>query len=136
MEAEGYFDAALALQISASKLFHFFDSPLGKQLISAETILREFKFSILDNAEKYMDGLDGEEVLLQGVVDCAFIEDGQITVIDFKTDRVNDNTIESVAHGYFPQVNAYAHSLGRIFQMPIQNAYLYFFETNSLISVI
>ena len=133
---EGYLDTELASRISVSKIYQFFSSPVGKQLISAHKTLREFKFSILDNASKYFEGLSDEEVLLQGVVDCAFFDADGIVIIDFKTDRVNESTIDAVAKGYFPQVKAYARSLGKIYQMPVNHAYLYFFETDSFITVI
>ena len=49
---------------------------------------REFKFSILMPAADYGPGLEGEEVLLQGVVDCWFDGLEGITVLDFKSDRI------------------------------------------------
>lgn len=33
------------------------------------------------------EDLTGEKLLLQGVVDCCFMEEDGITVLDFKTDR-------------------------------------------------
>ena len=32
----------------------------------------------------------GETVMIQGIVDCAFIENGKMIIVDYKTDRVRD----------------------------------------------
>lgn len=51
-------------------------------------MLREFKFSILADGRILQEDLTGEKLLLQGDVDCCFMEEDGITVLDFKTDRV------------------------------------------------
>ena len=89
-----------------------------------------YKFSILDDGEKYGSGLEGERVLLQGVVDCALLEPDGITVLDFKTDRVTEETLPQVAARYRLQLETYAEALARIFQQPIKAKYLYFFHLN------
>ncbi|MBO5130035.1 MAG: helicase-exonuclease AddAB subunit AddA [Oscillospiraceae bacterium] len=112
------------------RIFKFFSSEIGGQLCSGRSHLREFKFSILDDAGQYGEGLKGEEVLLQGVVDCALLEDDGITVIDFKTDYVTEATLEKVASRYRPQVETYAHALSRIYGRKIKGTFLYFFRLN------
>ena len=112
----------------ARRIAKFFESDLGRKLQTGNCVLREFKFSILDDAEKYGKGLAGEEVLLQGVVDCALIEDDGITIVDFKTDRVTEETVSSAAMGYADQVNTYAEALSRIYRLPIKAKLLYFFN--------
>ena len=114
--------------VECSKIARFFESDVGKKLQSSERVLREFKFSILDDAEKYAPGLAGEQVLLQGVVDCALVEEDGITVIDFKTDRVTEETIGNAAMGYSAQVETYADALSRIYSLPIKEKLLYFFQ--------
>ena len=106
----------------------FFDTQLGQKLRSGAAHLREFKFSILDNGANYGPGLEEEQVLLQGVVDCAILEDAGITVIDFKTDAVTEETLSAVTARYAPQVQTYAHALSRIYGKPVCGAYLYYFR--------
>ena len=89
-----------------------------------DQLLREFKFSILDNASDYASGLEDEKVLLQGVVDCALIEADGITIVDFKTDRVTKDSLPSLTAHYRPQVETYAQALERIFEMPVKRKYL------------
>ena len=105
-------------------------------LRNSRNIIREFKFSILDDAEKYGDNLSGEKILLQGVVDCAVIEDDGITVLDFKTDRVTDDTVDKAVSLYRPQVTAYAEALSKIYEKDIKSAQLYFFALNRFVKII
>ncbi len=122
--------------IDCRKIATFFTSDLGCKLCSAPEVIREFKFSILDDGIRYDPALDGEKVLLQGVVDCAMIEEDGITVIDFKTDYVSEDTVMNRAQHYVPQVEAYAQALERIYQKPIKKAVLYFFHLDRSVNVI
>ena len=117
------------------KIAAFFASQIGQKLRSGTEYLREFKFSILDDGTAYGEGLEGEEVLLQGVVDCALLEADGITVVDFKTDYVTEETLEQLAERYRPQVETYAHALSRIYGMPIKASYLYVFHLDRFVSV-
>ena len=122
--------------INCKKIAAFFDSPLGQKLRAAEEVIREFKFSILDDGIRYDAELEGEKVLLQGVVDCAVIGTDGITVIDFKTDYVTEETVEDRARYYAPQVQAYAQALERIYQKPVVKAALYFFHLDRTVNVV
>jgi ATP-dependent helicase/nuclease subunit A len=121
--------------IDREKILRFFASDLGTKLRKHDNVLREFKFSILNDAGQYADGLDGEKVLLQGVVDCALLEDDGIIVIDFKTDYVTDDSIEIVVDRYRSQIGAYAEALSRIYQMPVKDKYLYLFHLDRFVQV-
>jgi ATP-dependent helicase/nuclease subunit A len=121
--------------VNAQAITDFFATDLGQKLRHNPNVLREFKFSILDDGENFDPSLRGEKILLQGVVDCALLEDDGITVVDFKTDKVTEATLpDRVAH-YTPQVLAYADALSRIYQKPIKQTLLYFFSLNRFISV-
>ena len=124
---EGFLDEAQGKLIPCEKIARFFATDLGRKLREGE-VLREFKFSILDDASSYGDGLEGERVLLQGVVDCALVEPDGITVVDFKTDYLTPETIDAVTARYKPQVDTYADALERIFRKPIKGKALYYFH--------
>ena len=79
--------------VDCKKIAAFFATDIGQKLRSGTSCLREFKFSILDDGNHYGDGLEDEQVLLQGVVDCALLEADGITVLDFKTDFVTEDTV-------------------------------------------
>ncbi len=121
--------------VNCEKLAQFFQSGIGSKLRAGTPYLREFKFSILDDGRHYGDGLEGEQVLLQGVVDCALLEDGGITVIDFKTDYVTEDTLPAVTERYRPQVEVYGDALSRIYEKPILAKYLYFFHMDRFVQL-
>ena len=107
----------------------FFQSELGRELMASVSLRREFKFSILVPARQYIPTApEGEEVLLQGVVDCYFETLEGITVVDFKTDRVTDKTLRERAENYRPQLEAYSNALAEITGKPVVRRALWFFH--------
>jgi len=136
MAEEQLISAEQAELVDCEKLLAFFTSPIGKKLRNSKEVLREFKFSLLDAADRYYPDTAGEQVLLQGVVDCAIVEEDGITVLDFKTDYVTDETLKTVADRYTAQVKAYAQALERIYEKPVKSALLYLFTINEFVSVI
>ncbi len=121
--------------VRCEKIAAFFATELGAKLRTSQSVLREFKFSILDHGEDYGPGLEGEQVLLQGVVDCALLEADGITIVDFKTDFVTEQTVVGVSERYRPQVEAYADALARIYGMDVKKRYLYFFHLDRFLEV-
>ena len=121
--------------VSCQKLARFFASDIGRKLQCGTKYLREFKFSILDDGKHYAQDLEGEQVLLQGVVDCALLEEDGITVLDFKTDYVTEETLYTVTEHYRPQVETYAEALSRIYRKSIKAKYLYFFRLDRFVEV-
>lgn len=121
--------------VDPQMIANLFDTDLGHKLRISDNLLREFKFSVLVDAQDYVPGLCDEQVLLQGVVDCALVEPDGITVLDFKTDRVTDKTLPDVLDGYNMQVTAYARALEKIYRLPVKSAWLYFFRLNRFVQV-
>ena len=114
-------------KINRRQLETLFASPLGLRLRAGTNALREFKFSILQDAAPLGAGLEGEQILLQGVVDCALLEEAGITIVDFKTDRVNETTLAAAVERYRPQVDVYAQAMERIYGKKVIEKILYFF---------
>ena len=126
--SEGFLTEEQGSLVNCEKIASFFATEIGRRFRSGCDHLREFKFSILDDGCNYGEGLEGEQVLLQGVVDCALLEDDGITVVDFKTDYVTESTIDAVSRRYRPQVETYADALSRIYASPVKEKLLYFFH--------
>jgi ATP-dependent helicase/nuclease subunit A len=121
--------------VSREDIAAFFQSDLGIRLRKGAEHLREFKFSILDDASKYEHAADGEQVLLQGVVDCAIVDEDGIIIIDFKTDKVTEEDLEAVTNRYRPQVETYAEALSRIYKKPVKASKLWFFRLKRFVDV-
>ena len=136
LTAQGLITRQQADSIELSSVTAFLQSDLGKQLRSHPNVIREFQFSILEDASLLDPDLQGEQILMQGVVDCAIIDCDGITVIDFKTDRVTEQTVEAAVNRYRQQVRVYARALGRIYGLPVKSAVLYFFALDRAVSVI
>ena len=131
----GFITPESAAMANRRHILAFFETEIGQKLRSGADYVREFKFSILDDGENYGEGLQGEQVLLQGVVDCAVIEDDGISIIDFKTDYVTEETLQSLADHYGIQVQTYAQAMSRIYGKPVKASYLYFFRLNRFVPV-
>ncbi len=115
-----------AAAIRVGQIYRFFASETGQRLRRAEQVVREFRFSLLMPASRYFSEGAEEEVLLQGVIDCFFEEAGKLTILDYKTDFINDDNLESKIQTYLPQLRAYRDALERILGKPVSGAILYF----------
>ena len=119
-----------------AKIAAFFNSSLGREMMASTSLHRECKFSLLAPAGDYWPGAgEGEQVLLQGVVDCWFETLEGITVVDFKTDRVGPATIRERAEEYRPQLTAYSQALERIVGRPVVRRALWFFAADRAVEL-
>ncbi|MDR1598792.1 MAG: UvrD-helicase domain-containing protein [Oscillospiraceae bacterium] len=108
-----------AQSIALQPLYLFYSSDIGKRLIAAKEVRREWAFNLLD---------ENRRALVQGVVDCAFMTDGGWTLIDYKSDRADD--LDALAKRYAPQVRMYADALRRITGRPVCEQALYMLSYN------
>ncbi len=121
--------------VMPEKMTAFVCSPIGRRVLSAEKVWRELKFSLLTDASAYFKQAEGEKILLQGVVDCCILENGKLTVIDFKTDRVSKNTVHDRAREYAAQLSAYAEAMERMLGYPVKEKLLYFFSVSDAVGI-
>lgn len=112
--------------VDTGSILRLFSSPLGRRIMSADARKREFKFSLLCPAEKFFPGGEGESVLMQGVIDCMIEEAGELTIIDYKTDRVRGEETAERAQTYSKQLEAYAYAAQRMTGKPVRECVLYF----------
>ena len=122
-----YWTPEQAEAVDCEKIVRLFQGPFGKRILNAQEPKREFKFSILTDAGAYDPAAAGEQVMLQGVVDCFWEEADGIVLVDFKTDRTPDGP-QACAARYCAQLNAYAKALTRIYGAPVKEKILYFFS--------
>ena len=122
--------------VDARAIQSLFASPLGQRMRQAPALHREFKFSLLCDAQSLCGTGAGEELLLQGVVDCYLEEEDGLTVIDYKTDRLK-NRAEALqrAEHYRPQIAAYAAALERICGKRVKESVLYFLSVGEAVEI-
>ena len=128
LEAKGILRPEQAKGVDARQVAGFFASPAGELMRSGDRVLREFKFSLLCPASDYFSGGGEDEVLLQGVIDCAVEKDGVWTIIDYKTDNVTADTLADRGALYASQVQAYTRAMETITGMPVTKTILYFLK--------
>lgn len=114
--------------LNIGQLRTFFGTELYKRMKKSGEIRREQKFLV----KKCDTGLDDERLMeynkdsmLQGIADCMFEENGEIILVDYKTDRVDDEG--TLLSRYDLQLKLYGAALGRIFGKRVREAYLYSF---------
>ena len=109
-------------------IVRFLRSDLAARIRKSKQVEREYRFSLLRPVRDF-SSLDADDsVLLQGVVDCFFEEDGELVVVDFKTDRIGRTQIEERAEHYRPQLEAYSMALMRVMGKKVREKVLYFFS--------
>lgn len=109
-------------------IVRFLRSDLAVRIRKSEQVEREYRFSLLRPVRDF-SSLDADDsVLLQGVVDCFFEEDGELVVVDFKTDHVSCAQLDERAEHYRPQLEAYSMALTRVMGKKVKEKVLYFFS--------
>ncbi len=122
--------------VDLTAIRRFLASPLAEELRRADSVQREYRFSILVPASEYFpQAAAGEELLLQGVVDLFAQTPEGVTVVDFKTDYVTAETLAEKTAYYRPQLTAYSAALARILDRPVVRRVLYFFRTGDAVEV-
>jgi ATP-dependent helicase/nuclease subunit A len=120
-------DAAV---ISAKQVAGFFASPLGKRLLESSTVERELEFNCRIPASELLDVQSGEPVLLQGVIDCCFLEDDAWVLIDYKTDYIAPNvSLAEAAQKHARQISLYARALQILTKKPVKECHIHFLRT-------
>ena len=120
------------------KLAAFLESEVGFRLRRAETVRREWPFNVMLRAEEALTPEEAgrfaqEELLVQGAIDCCFVEDGAWILLDYKTDRTDD--MDALRAHYTKQLHVYALALERITGMPVRQRILCLIASNQVLEV-
>ena len=128
-------DEGKAVNIGAAK--RFFMSPLAERIFASDNVMREKKFAALFPAKFFYPELTGEaaeeKIVVQGIADCVFVEDGELVIVDYKTDTGVD--AEALLDRYSAQLEIYREALSQALGMPVKETLLYSFFMNSTVKV-
>ena len=123
----GYLTRAQADSIDAARAEAFINSPLVDRALKAERVYKEYRFSVRMPADILSADADeaarGESVVLQGAVDLAFVEDGGLVIVDYKTDRVKDPN--DLVGAYSVQLSLYRAAMEQCLCMPVRECVIY-----------
>ncbi|MBE6769672.1 MAG: helicase-exonuclease AddAB subunit AddA [Ruminococcaceae bacterium] len=116
--------------VDREKVSKFLSSELCKRIIASNFIRKEMRFLTERPASEISPELSSkfadENIVIQGAVDCLFEENGEIVVVDFKTDRVSSEKL--LADTYREQLKIYAGACEKIFSKPVKEILLYSFH--------
>ena len=109
--------------VRPQRLARFFAGETGKRLLQSDTVRREWPFNVRMKVEEALGDsaharYGGGEVLVQGTVDCCFLEAGEWVLLDYKTDITRDR--EALVRHYEKQLAIYALALERITGLPVR----------------
>ena len=135
LAAAGKLSAREAAAGDAAGLCRFALSPLGRRIAAAPRVLREFPFALLCPAERFFPGAEGEELLLQGVVDCCLIEPDGAVIVDYKTDRIAPEAAPERAKRYAAQLETYAWAVSRITGLAVKAKIVYFLQPGEAVEL-
>ena len=128
MRAQRKLTEEQAKAADAYAIVRFLRSDLAARIRKSKQVEREYRFSLLRPVRDF-SSLDADDsVLLQGVVDCFFEEDGELVVVDFKTDHVSRAQLDERAEHYRPQLEVYSMALTRVVGKKVKEKVLYFFS--------
>lgn len=136
-----------AQNLDREKLQRFFDSDLARQMEASKKSYREKRFIVYYPAERFSDdetlraSLKGEKLLVQGVIDCAFINDaGELILVDYKTDSfdagLDERHIKNILKKrHFRQLDYYRYACEQMFKMPVAHTYIYSFALDGAVEL-
>ena len=111
--------------ISINKIYNFLNSSIGKGIKNANAIFREYEFILDDKTIS--------NSLIQGVIDLFFVVDGKAILVDFKTDRLEDEN--EFIKRYKIQLDIYKEAINKLTKYIVDKVYIYSFNLNKAIEI-
>ena len=135
---KGILSEAEAETVSIKKIQMFVRSPLYKRILDAESIFKEEAFTVAVKPNEIYRGEKNDsdgDIILHGRIDCFFIENGEIVIIDYKTDRYNEDSEEELHERYDIQMELYSKAVERATGIRVKECYIYSVESGKAIAV-
>ncbi|SCP99204.1 helicase-exonuclease AddAB subunit AddA [Anaerobium acetethylicum] len=133
--AKGRFTEETGSLVKYDSLFRFASSPLGSRMRQADLrdeLYREQPFVIgIEAKEMNPEFTSDELILIQGIIDAYFEEDGQLVVADYKTDRVRifgKDAEEELKRRYKIQLDYYQKALEQLTGKKVKEKIIYSFD--------
>ncbi|MFM1653187.1 helicase-exonuclease AddAB subunit AddA [Brevibacillus sp. B_LB10_24] len=138
-----YLTREQAAQVNCQQIASFFASPLGLRLKAAARVHRELPFTMTVPLDQIMSDAiaeTGEQVIVQGVIDCLAEEpDGSLIMVDYKTDAMIGSdraaSLVQLTNRYRKQLQLYTQAIEQIWQRRVDKSYLYFFSAGEAVLI-
>lgn len=129
LKEEGYLDAEMAACIHVADVMYFLSSDAGKRMheaAKAGKLFKEQPFVMGVDAKTFYPESESEElVLIQGIIDVFWEEDGALVVLDYKTDKVWKT--QQLVDKYQEQLHLYGKALQQMTEKPVKEKVIYSF---------
>ena len=111
--------------LDRNELRAFFNSDVFKRMLKSDRVYREIRLSSFVPVCELEETKLTEPVLVQGVADCIFEEDGKLILVDYKTDRVSSE--DELLDMYKKQLSFYKSAAEKSLNKPVSQSLLYSF---------
>ena len=129
LREEQKIDESVYVTVKSEKIFALANSRIGKRMKQAQSVgclFREQPFVIEVLASDILKTETGEETMLvQGIIDAFFEENGKIVLLDYKTDYVEQRDGSDLVGKYGIQLKYYQKALERMLEKPVEEKYIY-----------
>ncbi|HCC06956.1 MAG TPA: helicase-exonuclease AddAB subunit AddA [Clostridiales bacterium] len=111
-------------------IYKFLLSHLANRMRKAGKLYRETPFVLEKSINDLYNEEADEKVFIQGIIDCYFEEDGEIVLVDYKSDYTDDDTGECIKEKYTEQLNIYEEALRGILGKNVKEKIIYSLHLN------
>lgn len=119
-----------AKSLNRAALNSFFKSELAARMVKSKNLYREIEVLTYEKASNIFDTDFDDDVLIQGVADCVFEEDGELVLVDYKTDRVDSEAI--LLDRYNKQISFYKNAISKKLGKKVKQTCLYSFALGKI----
>ncbi len=124
---DGFISQVQADSIDREKALRFIQSDVITRCIISEKVFKEYRFTIKVDASvvdpDLPDNQKTEKIILQGAVDLAFVEDGELVIVDYKTDRVKEPSM--LYDMYHNQLEIYKEAMEQCTDYKVKECLIY-----------
>lgn len=113
----------------------FLSTPLFERMRAAQRLEKELSFCYAADTKELLGLESNERVLVQGVIDACFVEDGAWVLLDYKTDAVGYGEEEAVANRHRVQVETYAKALQELSKLPVKERYVVLLKAHKTVAL-
>ncbi|MCM1257676.1 MAG: helicase-exonuclease AddAB subunit AddA [Roseburia sp.] len=131
---DGHLPPEMEELIRREKLIKFYQSNLAERMKQASLLgqlYRERPFVMGKPADKIENDGSGTMVLIQGIIDAFFVEEGEIVLLDYKTDVVDSR--EELVNRYKMQLDLYQEALEGKLNKRVKEKLIYSFYFDEVI---
>lgn len=133
---DGFLLEEQAAAVDLRRVEAFLQSGIAARILASPNSRREYRFTVEIPALRVAGGLPEDllhqPVVLQGAVDCVFEEDGELVIVDYKTDRAKE--APELWRRYEAQLALYREAVSQCLGLPVKECLLYSFHLNRQIS--